>query len=205
MDTMQESKIATDTATVRVEHLLELLEGAATHADSGKSNLPILNAVNITATGGALTATATDRYRLISGEIKQEEEGEIAPSLVPLADIKRIVALLKGEKVGRGQYVYATLSRVADMLTVSVRGNAISMTLRDGQFPPTDHLLEGDSSPVAVETIAFNPSLFADYGKIAGKKGRVTVEFKGESKPIRIHLDGDAVKWQALLMPMRKA
>jgi hypothetical protein len=49
----------------------------------------------------------------------------------------------------------------------------------------------------------FNPALFADYAKIAGKGNAVRVEFMGKGKPMIIHLPVTKVEWRALLMPMR--
>jgi len=58
---------------------------------------------------------------------------------------------------------------------------------------------------MAMPHVSFNPSFFADYGKIAGKRGQVTVRQYGENKAFEIVLGGDLEKvtWRALLMPMR--
>ena len=53
------------------------------------------------------------------------------------------------------------------------------------------------------QELSFNPALFADYAKIAGKGKAVRVEFTGEGRPMVIHLPITAVEWTALLMPMR--
>ena len=47
METVSESKILTDSVTVQGLTLLELLEGASTHADKGKSALHALNSVQL--------------------------------------------------------------------------------------------------------------------------------------------------------------
>ena len=182
---------------VEGESLRELLEGAITHAHKDK-DLLALNAVMLEGEGGYLTARATDRYRLIVGKI-EVIEGELSPSLVSLSDIKRIVALSKDYKLsGR-----VSLNRIGDLLTVSVNGNSITLTIVEANYPPSFDDLLNKGEVTAIETIAFNPAFFADYAKIVGKGVQVKVTFNGENKPITIGLLGDKVEWRALLMPMR--
>jgi len=179
--------------------LLTLLEGVSSHAGRDKS-LPTLNAVQLQGDGGALTARATDRYRLIEGTL-HALDGRLDASLVSLDDIKRMITLCKAHKANRVQ-----LSRIGDSLTVSSLGDAITFTLRDGTFPPTEELFtKSEGEPVAVEGVAFNPALMADYAKIAGKNSAIKLYFTGEGKPMRVRITGDAITWRALLMPMRYA
>ena len=181
---------------VEGESLRELLEGAITHAHKDK-DLPALNAVMLEGEGGYLTARATDKYRLIVGKI-EVIEGEISPSLISLSDIKRIVALSKDYKLsGR-----VSLNRIGDLLTVSVNGNSITLTIVDAHYPTFDDIFN-KGEVTALNTIAFNPAFFSDYSKIVGKGVQVKVTFKGENMPITIGLVGDKVEWKALLMPMR--
>lgn len=196
----QESKVsAVNYVEVEGEQLLTLLEGVSSHAGRDKS-LPTLNAVQLESEGGALIARATDRYRLIEGTLKSLD-GRLNASLVPLDDIKRMITLCKAHKGNRVQ-----LSRMGDALTVSSLGDAITFTLRDGTFPPTEELfLKSEGEPVAVEGVAFNPALMADYAKIAGKNAAIKIYFTGEGKPMRVRITGDKVTWRALLMPMRYA
>jgi hypothetical protein len=198
-----ERSTVTDSATVQLGALSELLTGASTHAGKDKS-LPTLNAVLVKGEGGRISATASDRYRLIEGTIAGE--GELSLSLIPLDDVKRILALLKGEGA-KVDSLPVTLTRLGDVLTVSVRGNSISATLCDGKFPPVDHLFAQFNNPSpsdigAIDIVSFNPALFADYAKIAGKGAPVTITFIAKNKPMLIGLGGDKVKWKALLMPM---
>ena len=182
---------------VEGESLRELLEGAITHAHKDK-DLLALNAVMLEAEGGYLTARATDRYRLIVGKI-EVIEGELSPSLVSLSDIKRIVALSKDYKLsGR-----VSLNRIGDLLTVSVNGNSITLTIVEANYPPSFDELLNKGELTAVGEIAFNPAYFSDYAKIVGKGVQVKVTFKGDNKPITIGLVGNKVEWRALLMPMR--
>jgi DNA polymerase III sliding clamp (beta) subunit (PCNA family) len=190
------------TATVKLGDLTELLNGAMTHAHA-KSDLPVLNTVRLEATGLHLTATATDRYRLINGAITLEDSGQTLPaSLISLADIKRILALLKGEGT-RMDSLPVTISHAGDMVSVSTRGNAITVTLVAGTYPPFEKYLDTTTALVAQEVASFNPAYFADYAKIAGKGKPVSVHFTGAGKPMRIVFEGDNVEWKAILMPMR--
>lgn len=181
---------------VEGESLRELLEGAITHAHKDK-DLLALNAIMLEGEGGYLTARATDRYRLIVGKI-EVIEGELSSSLVSLSDIKRIVALSKDYKLsGR-----VSLNRIGDLLTVSVNGNSITLTIVEASYPSFDNIFN-KGEVTALDTIAFNPAFFSDYSKIVGKGVQVKVTFNGENKPITIGLVGDKVEWRALLMPMR--
>jgi DNA polymerase III sliding clamp (beta) subunit (PCNA family) len=201
MDTVMQNTVATDSAVNYVESdgatLLELLEGVASHASKDKG-LPTLNAVQLESEGGALTARATDRYRLIEGTL-HALDGRLDVSLISLEDIKRIITLSKAHKNNRVQ-----LSRIGDALTASSLGDAITFTLLEGNYPPMEEiLLKSESDPVAVEGVAFNPAFMADYAKIAGKGAAIKVYFTGEGKPMRVRITGDKVTWRALLMPMR--
>jgi hypothetical protein len=71
-----------------------------------------------------------------------------------------------------------------------------------------DHLLEQPLNPSesdlgVTDKVSFNPALFADYAKIAGKGKPVTITFTGKGKLMLIGLGGDKVQWRAALMPMR--
>ena len=178
--------------------LIELLEGASTHADKGKNCLRALNSVQLTGQGGYLSARATDRYRAIEGKI-EVREGELAGSLVSLDDIKRVTALAKESKLSDK----VTFNRIGDLLTVSTNGNSITITLLSENYPPSFDDLFNKGEVTAIETIAFNPAYFSDYAKIVGKGVQVQATFKGDGKPITIGLLGDKVEWRALLMPMR--
>jgi len=194
---MEENKVAVNYVEVAGVTLLTLLEGVSSHASTDKS-LPTLNAVHVESEGGLFKAKATDRYRLIEGSLLSVD-GRLDPSLIPLYDIKRVIALCKDHKDNRVQF-----SRIGDTITVSSLGDAITFTVLAGTFPPTEELFaKSESTPVAIEGVAFNPALMADYAKIAGKKAAIKIYFTGEGKPMRVRITGDAISWRALLMPMR--
>ena len=197
MSTVQETKSVTDTVELENSALVELLEGASTHASKDKS-LYALNSVQLEGEGaGYLVARATDRYRLIEGKI-EVEHGQLSKSLLSLADVKRVIELAKSNKVSR-----VTLNRIGDLLTVSVSGSSITVQLLEANYPATFDDLLNKSEREPLGEIAFNPALFADYAKIAGKGNAVRVEFTGKGKPIIVHLPVTKVEWRALLMPMR--
>ena len=191
-----ESNLVMNNITIGSFELLELLEGAITHADKGKSALRALNSVQLLGGAGHLVARATDRYRLIEGKIAGE--GHLDHTLIALDDIKRVIEVVKANKVSR-----VTLNRIGDLLTVSVNGNSLTLTVLDANYPNTFSDLFSKGEVTAIETIAFNPAFFADYAKIVGKGVQVSVTFKGDKSPMVIGLAGDKVEWKALLMPMR--
>ena len=189
---------ATDTVELENSALVELLEGASTHADKGATALHALNSVQLEGAGaGYLVARATDRYRLIEGKI-EVEHGQLSKSLLSLADVKRVIELCKSNKLSK-----VTLNRIGDLLTVSVSGSSITVQLLDANYPASFEDLLNKSEREPLGEIAFNPALFADYAKIAGKGNAVRVEFMGKGKPMIIHLPVTKVEWRALLMPMR--
>lgn len=196
-ETVKESANAVNYVESEGESLLTLLEGVSTHASKDKS-LPTLNAVQLESEGGALTARATDRYRLIEGTL-HALDGRLDVSLISLDDIKRIITLCKAHKANRVQ-----LSRIGDTLTASSLGDSLTVTLLGGNYPPVEQLLsDSEKEPVAVDGMAFNPAFMADYGKIAGKGAGIKVYFHGEIKPMRVRITGHKVTWRALLMPMK--
>jgi hypothetical protein len=199
MDTIKRDTV-TDTLTVSAVALLELLEGASTHADKGKNALHALSSVQLKGEGGRLIARATDRYRGIEGEI-EGEGGDLAPSLISLNDIKRVIALSKDNKLAR-----IAFNRAGDLLTVSVSGSAITLNLMSDNYPADFNYLFDKGEPTPMGEIAFNPAYMADYAKINAKSNSVNpvkLQFRGTNCPIHIVLIGDKVNWRALLMPMR--
>jgi DNA polymerase III sliding clamp (beta) subunit (PCNA family) len=176
--------------------LLELLEGVSTHAGRDKS-LPTLNAVEVEGGGGLLVARATDRYRLIEGGARVLE-GSLDKALVSLEDIKRIITLAKAHKSN-----LVSITRLGNALSVSSLGNVATFNLLEGKFPPTaDLFAKSEGEPSAIEGVAFNPALMADYSKIAGKGSAIKLYFTGKNKPMRVRITSDTINWRALLMPM---
>jgi hypothetical protein len=190
---------------------LDLLTGAAIAAHS-KADLPALNCVNLSASAGILTAVATDRFRLIYGEItlEGEGEGESAGDLnainIPLADIKRITAAIKAVPKRELEKSTISLNRAGDILTVSVNagffGTSLSIQLEAGQkFPPFKHLFEGE--PAAISELQLNADYLAAFAKVPTNGGGQQFTFTGERKPIKVKINHEKINWHGLLMPMR--
>lgn len=201
MSTIQEDKLAVNYVEIAGESLLELLEGASTHASKDKGLLA-LNAVQLEGAGGDLIARATDRYRLIEGATRYSD-GRLEPSLIALEDIKRTITLVKAHKLH-----LVNIHRVGGAITVSSAGDSVTFTLVDANYPPKFDDLFAKGEPTPMGEIAFNPAYMADYAKINAKpKGSsvnpVKLQFRGDNCPIHIKLIGDKVEWRALLMPMR--
>jgi DNA polymerase III sliding clamp (beta) subunit (PCNA family) len=196
MTTVEEKTLVMNSLTVKAITVIELLEGASTHADKGKSAVYALNSVQILGGAGQLVARATDRYRLIEGRV--EGEGHLDHSLIALDDIKRVISLAKDSKLA-----LLTFTRVNNLLTVSVSGSAITIQLLDDNYPKTFSDLLNKEERDSLGVISFNPAFMADYAKIVGKGNGIKVEFQGKGKPMVIVLKGDKVEWKALLMPMK--
>ena len=201
MSTIEENKVSLNYVELAGESLLELLEGASTHASKDKG-LHALNTVQLEGAGGDLIARATDRYRLIEGATRYTDGG-LEPSLIALDDIKRIITLLKAHKLHE-----VNITRIGDAITFSALGDAITFTLIDANYPPKFDDLFAKGEPTPMGEIAFNPAFMADYSKINAKSkanavNPVKLQFRGANMPIHIVLIGDKVKWRALLMPMK--
>ena len=186
-----------ESITANASDIADLLSGAAIAADKSKSAIDSLAAVYLSATGGTITATASDRYRLIAGEIAGE--GELSQTAIRLSDLKNILAAIKSERVSRD----ITFTRAADSLSVAIGGTSLNLSIGTGKFPPYEHLIPTEFT--AVESIAFNPSYMADFAKVpsSNAKGMLTAQFSGVSKPIKVTIPHDKIKWVALLMPIK--
>lgn len=212
MDTIEREKAGTlEGVSVKACDLLDLISGAAIAAHS-KSDLKLLNGVYLKSEGGKLTAFATDRYRLIVGELAGEGEGELSNTLIPLADIKRIITSLKAlDKVDLSREV-VSLTRAGDILTVAIKGSTLSVNIPEGKCPPYEQLFTGE--PVAISEIHLNADFIAAFAKVpgggkAGQRfiftGSDTVSGKVIVKPIKVLIPHDTINWRGLLMPMRMA
>jgi DNA polymerase III sliding clamp (beta) subunit (PCNA family) len=199
MDTNIKEKTITH-ATVEVKSFHALLSGALTHA-SKDSTLSRLYGVYLSREGSKIKAIATDRYRLIVGEIESEGEGESSPIRLAFDDAKALISTLSKEKRGRVEITLA-----GNLISVVVGGSTLTYTAHADDFPPYVHLFPAEGvEPIAMPYISMNPSFFADYGKIVGKRGQVIVKQYKENHAYEIDLRGDlgGVSWKALLMPMR--
>jgi DNA polymerase III sliding clamp (beta) subunit (PCNA family) len=194
--------------SVKANNLLDLLTGAAIAAHS-KSDLKSLNGVYIKSEGGKLTAFATDRYRLIVGELAGEGEGELSNSFIPLTDIKRIISTIKDlKKADLGREVI-TITRAGDLMTVIACGSILTITIPGENCPPYEHLFTGE--PAAISEIQLNADYLAAFAKVPSSGGGQLFTFTGADtvsgkvrvKPIKVKINHDTINWRGLLMPMR--
>jgi len=211
MDTIERENTGTlQGVAVKASDLLDLITGAAIAAHS-KADLETLNGVYIKAEAGKLTAFATDRYRLLVGELAAEGESELSNSLIPLTDIKRIIAALKGLDKADLRREVVSLTRAGDILTVAIKGGTLTITIASAQTPPPyEHLFAGDPAPIS--EIHLNADFIAAFAKVpgGGKEGQRfiftgsdTVAGKVRVKPIKVMIPHDTINWRGLLMPMR--
>jgi DNA polymerase III sliding clamp (beta) subunit (PCNA family) len=195
-----ERETTLQTLTAKSGDIADLLTGASVAADKGKQAIDSLAAVYLSATGGTITAAASDRYRLLAGEL--EGEGELSPCAIRIGDLKNILAAIKSEKYQRE----ITFTRAGDSLSVAIGGTSLTVQLGTGVFPPYKHLIPEESAAVA--GISFNPAFMADFAKVpcSNMAGTMlSMSFTGERKPIKVSIPHDSIKWAALLMPMRTA
>ena len=210
MDTIEREKTGTlQGVAVKASDLLDLISGAAIAAHS-KSDLPALSGVYLKSEGGKLTAFATDRYRLLVGELAGEGESELSNSLIPLADIKRIITALKALSKADLSREVVSLTRAGDILTVAIKGSTLSVNIPDNKCPPYEQLFT--SEPAAISEIHLNADFLAAFAKVpgggkAGQRfiftGSDTVAGKVIIKPIKVLIPHDTINWRGLLMPMR--
>ncbi len=204
MDTIEKEKADTlQGVSVKACDLLDLITGAAIAAHP-KSDLETLYGVYLKSEGGKLTAFATDRYRLLVGELASEGEGDLSNSLIPLTDIRRIITSLKALSKADLSREVVSLTRAGDILTVAIKGSTLSVNIPDNKCPPYEQLFTGE--PVAISEIHLNADYLAAFHKVPGgaNAGQRFI-FTGDRKPIKINIPHDTINWRGLLMPMRGA
>lgn len=181
--------------------LLDLLTGAiiATHKDK---SLPTLTGIYLVSDGETLTATATDRYRLITGKVKAV--GSPFTALLQNTDAAKVIAALK-PIAKRNDHRTISLELGTNELLVITPESTFTFRLLDWTFPPYEHLLEENKQDTGV--IAMNPKFLGDFAKVPGMSDSIPMRltFQGSNKPVLVGLGqgGDSVQWRALLMPMR--
>ena len=187
-------------AEIQANLLAELLTGAATHASTDKS-LSVLNGVMLNATGGHMIAKATDRYRLIEGNLTSGVTGELFSTFISLDDIKKLISFAKENK-----NMPITLSKVNDLLSVSVLGNSITIRtdLTGGNFPDFSKFTGKPKVIERQDSLTINPTYFADLAKIAGKGKSVTIYLGAQAlKPVYCEINSDPISWISVIMPMK--
>ena len=179
--------------------LLDLLTGAIIATEKDKS-LPTLNGINLVSDGESLTATATDRYRLITGKIKAS--GSPFAALLQNTDAAKVIAALK-PIAKRNDPRTISLELGNNELLVITPESTFTFRLLDGTFPPFEHLLTME--PAESGKMAFNCQFLGDLWKIprAGKNVPVIFTFHGDSKLVTFTVAHESIEWRGGIMPMR--
>ena len=202
MDTMTDTGLA---LTVKPALLNDLLTGALVATD--KAAPSGLVSVLLVSDGETLTATATDRYRLITGSVAVT--GGAFTALISAADITRLVKLAKDQTTGAD----LTLSLIGDLFTVSGTYNTITARVMSDRFPPYEQLFTRKVAvikPAPVENsginIALNSKLLGSFDKVPHIKGQpMRCDIANGNEPVLIKIPHDSIAWRAILMPMRYA
>jgi hypothetical protein len=200
--TLSKESAISNALTIKAPELVELLTGAATHASKDKS-LISLYSVQLSTNGTKLIANATDKYRLITGEIDiclvENESGTLTDSVISLDDIKQVITLAKSA-------AHITITRAGDLISFTSGLNTLTFNELGVNYPPFNHLL-APVTPAELTELFFNPLYFADIAKLCGKdkgKSGVRVTFgAAANKPYTFKVQGESVSWHGLIMPMR--
>ena len=200
METMTDQGLA---LTIKPALLNELLTGALVATD--KAAPSGLVSVLLVSDGQTLTATATDRYRLLTGSVAVT--GGQVTALVSAADITRLIKLAKDQATGAD----LTLSLIGDLFTLSGTGNTITARVMSDRFPPYEQLFTRKVAvikPAPVENngivIGLNSKLLATFDKVPHTKGApMSLDLVSANDPVLIKIAHDSITWRAILMPMR--
>ena len=199
MDTMTDQGLA---LTIKPALLNDLLTGALVATDKAAPNGLI--SVLLVSDGQTLTATATDRYRLITGSVAVT--GGQFTALISAADITRLVKLAKDQTTGAD----LTLSLIGDLFTVSGTYNTITARVMSDRYPPYEQLFTRKVAVIKPEwaesgiTIGLNSKLLATFDKVPHAKGApMSLDLVSANEPVLIKIAHEAITWRAILMPMR--
>ena len=179
--------------------LLDLLSGAIIATGKDRA-LPTLTGIQLVSDGETLTATATDRYRLITGKIKAS--GSPFTALLQNTDAAKVIAALKPMSKRKDPRTIS-LELGTDELLIVTPESTFTFRLLDGTFPPFEQLLAIE--PAESGKMAFNCQFLGDLWKIpgAGKNVPVIFTFHGNSKPVTFTVAHDSIEWRGGIMPMR--
>lgn len=202
MDTMTDQGLA---LTIKPALLNELLTGALVAADKSPLAPIALYSVLLVSDGQTLTATATDRYRLITGSVAVT--GGAFTALIGGHDISRIIKLAKDQAASAD----LTLSLIGDLFTVSGTGSTITAKADSANFPAYEHLFTRKVAvikPAPVENsgivIGLNSKLLATFDKVPHTKGApMSLDLVSANDPVLIKISHEVITWRAILMPMR--
>ena len=193
--------------------LLDLLTGAII-ATGKDSTLPTLTGISLVSEHDTLTATSTDRYRLITGKVSLDPlentvvNGDFTALLVN-KDAEQVIRALKPAVKGYGKSRVVIHVLPEGTITFTLPYQTFNFRLLDGTFPPYEHLLAIE--PADSGKMAFNCAYLGDFAKIpTGFNRRGYVEpvkftFHGDGKLVTLTVAHPSITWRGGIMPMRYA
>ena len=194
---------------IKASDLLDLLSGAII-ATGKDSSLPTLTGISLVSADNSLTATSTDRYRLITGKVILDPlENNVAngdfTALLLNKDADQVIKALKlAVKANRSPIIVIHVLSEGT-ITFTLPEQTFNFRLLDGTFPPFEHLLAMEDADSG--KMAFNCAYLGDFAKIptGEKSGKVPVvfTFHGNSKLVTITVAHDSIQWRGGIMPMR--
>jgi DNA polymerase III sliding clamp (beta) subunit (PCNA family) len=200
------------TLTVAAPALRALLEGASVAASTDKV-LPMLNSVLLEWAPDKLTAVATDRYRMVVGDLSAAkgvfatDDDDEGAALLALADVRELVRALPKARRGLAEppVTVEVHDRVANF---TGDGWARKADTVEADFVRYQAILWDPSDAQPVDRIGFNPAFMASVAKVPTDKGQPwTWRFRGPLKPAiatsSLEVAGGEVAWRFLLMPVR--
>ena len=205
MDTMTDTGLA---LTIKPALLNDLLTGALVATDKAAPNGLI--SVLLVSDGQTLTATATDRYRLITGSVAVT--GGQFTALISAGDTLRLAKLAKDQAGETGADL--TLCLIGDLFTLSGTYNTITARVMSDRYPPYEQLFTRKVAvikPAPVKdnagiVIGLNSKLMATFDKVPHIKGQpMRCDIVNGNEPVLIKIPHEAITWRGILMPMRYA
>lgn len=179
--------------------LLDLLSGAIIATGKDRT-LPTLTGICLVSDGESLTATATDRYRLITGKVKAV--GSPFTALLQNTDAAKVITALKPIAKRQDPRTISLELGTNELLVVTPE-STFTFHLLDETFPPFEQLLAIE--PADSSKMAFNCQFLGELWKIpgAGKDVPVIFTFHGNSKLATFTVAHDSIEWRGGIMPMR--
>ena len=195
-----------------------LRELATVAVAAGKDDtLPTLTGVRLEWSDEGIEAVATDRYRLAHAVWEGKHRGQSSDNLLTgtpdgaaLLPAKDLVAYVKSlpKASKRDTPALVAIRPEADgvRFTCDTGDGEVSRMIPplDGEFLKWRWMLPTEWG--AVEAIAMDPKYLADVAKMpTPRHAPVRVRFTMPTRPMVWSGEGECVKWQYLLMPMRTA
>lgn len=184
-------------ATIKADKLAALLAGASVAACTDKS-VSILNVVQLELDTNTIRLSATDRYRIATGELPLDYAGDPIKVLIANDQVKDLLPWLKLQKNNP-----IKLSVMDKSLSIdSNYGSGISVPLSDTDYPNLNAVMPTEFE--GVSEIYFDSTYLSDVVKVSGKGVRIKWQL---STPIRPALatfsDKHGIEWQYVVMPQR--